>query len=327
MSRLLIGGRLFQSADFQKEEELERVVVENSNLIFGKDSVYLDIKRKVNSQKGDIASIPDGYVISFSGGRPKLYVIENEIASHDVYEDIGLQLWRFASSFNTGSRRLKSVLLEEIKSNPKATEAVSGLMEGHYPNFSELLDSVVFDSDYGFIVIIDETSEELNFVLRQLATQPDIIELKKYTSEDGEVVYQFSEFQEEIKASVSKGVRNIADVDTIVCPANKEGFGETFLGENRWYAIRMSPSIIPQIKYVAMYETAPISSVRWIGTVKTIRPYKDSGKFEVVLTDREQLPKPIKLTAEEGRRGIAPRSPRYTKLELIKKAQSIGDFL
>ncbi len=68
-------------AQNSKEEELERVVVENSHLIFGEDSVYLDIKRKVNSQKGDIASIPDGYVISFSSGRPKLYVIENEISS------------------------------------------------------------------------------------------------------------------------------------------------------------------------------------------------------------------------------------------------------
>ena len=305
MSRLLVEGRLFQSAEFSKEEELERVVVENSHLIFGEDSVYLDIKRKVNSQKGDIASIPDGYVISFSSGRPKLYVIENEISSHDVYEDIGLQLWRFASSFNTGSRRLKSVLLEEIKNNTKISEAVSALMQGHYPNFSELLDGVVFDNDYGFIVIIDETSEDLNFVLRQLATQPDIIELRKFTSLEGVVAYQFSEFQEEIKASVSKGVRNIADVDTIVCPANKEGFEETFLGENMWYAIRMSPSIIPQIKYVAMYETAPISSIRWIGTVKTIRPYKDSGKFQIILNTREQLPKPLKLTAEEGRRGVA----------------------
>ncbi len=56
-------------------------------------------------------------------------------------------------------------------------------MQGHYPNFSYLWDGVVFDNDYGFIVIIDEKiSEDLNFVLRQLATQPDIIELRKFTS-------------------------------------------------------------------------------------------------------------------------------------------------
>jgi hypothetical protein len=322
-----MGGKLFQSANFSKEEELERVVVENYQLIFGEESVYLDIKRKVKSEKADIVSIPDGYVISFSGGPPKLYVIENEIASHDVYKDIGLQLWRFASSFKTGSQELKSTLLREIKSNPNTSERASELMKGLYPNFSELLDDVIFKNDYGFIVVIDEVSEDLNFVLRQLATQPDIIELRKYISGDGQVAYQFSEFQEEVKTSVSREVRSIADVDTIVCPANKEGFDETFLGENRWYAIRMSPSMIPQIKYLAMYETAPVSSIRWIGTIKTIRPYKNTGKFEIILIDREQLAEPLKLTPEEGRKGIAPRNPRYTKLELIRRARRIGDCI
>ena len=329
MTKLLIGSALFKQAKFGGEPELERVVVKNSKLIFGDKTVYFDVKKRVSSPKGDILSIPDGYVLNFQESRPRLWIIENEISTHDAFKDIGVQLWKFANSFRQGSRKVKNFLLEEIKNNNEINKKVSELMkESRFPNFSELLDFVVFDQEYGFIVVIDERTEDLDFVFKQLAKQPEVIEIKKYvnTSNPNEVVFRFSEFQEEIKEAITKQVKNISDVDTIVCPANEEGFKSVFLDENRWYAIRMSPSIISQIKYIAMYETAPVSAIRWIGFVQDIRPYKDTGKYEVVLSERKKLDKPLKLSKDEGKKGIAPRGPRYTKMEFIQKARKLSDI-
>src|SRR5712692_130456 len=48
------------------------------------------------------------------------------------------------------------------------------------------------------------------------------------------------------------------EIDTIVVPAKEEGFQETFLGEHRWYAVRIHGSVRPQIKYIAAYQIAPV---------------------------------------------------------------------
>jgi len=117
-----------------------------------------------------------------------------------------------------------------------------------------------------------------------------------------------------------------AEVDTIVCPARPEGFKEVFLAQNRWYAIRMSAAMIPQIKYVAMYETKPYSGIRWIGYVQNIKPFVDSDKFEIILSEKEKLDNPLRLTPEESKKGVAPQGPRYTKMGLIKKAKKLSDI-
>lgn len=329
MSKLLINNRLFKLVKFTSEKELERVVVKNYALIFGDKTVYFDIKKRVKSKKGGLLSIPDGYLISFAEEKPKLYVIENEISSHDAYKDIGIQLWKFVSSFKERQMAVKKFLSQEINSNKSINEKINKfLIDTSFPNISELLDFIIFDQSYGFIVVIDEETEDLDLVLNQLANPPEVIEIKKYIAEDNpkEITYRFSEFLEEIKGSMT-GRINISDIDTIVCPAREEGFKETFLGENRWYAIRISPSVIPQIKYIAMYETAPVSAIRWIGVVSSIKPYKDTGKYEIKITEKRKLPKELKLTPEEGKRGVAPQAPRYTQKKLIDKAKKLRDIV
>ncbi len=41
--------------------------------------------------------------------------------------------------------------------------------------------------------------------------------------------------------------------DTIIVPAQKDGFDETFLGEDCWYAIRIAGGMLDKIKYIAAY--------------------------------------------------------------------------
>jgi len=79
--------------------------------------------------------------------------------------------------------------------------------------------------------------------------------------------------------------RKRGEYDTIVCPAHQDGFKKEFLGKNRWYAIRISKSVIPRLKYVALYITAPTSKITHYGRIRAIKPWRDSGKYIVLLRE------------------------------------------
>ena len=78
--------------DYQNEIELERMIVEHSKEIFGKNTYYFDIKKKITGKSG-FGTIPDGYVIDFD--RKKIYVLEVELIKHDLRKHIIPQIMSF----------------------------------------------------------------------------------------------------------------------------------------------------------------------------------------------------------------------------------------
>jgi len=326
MPKILFNSRLHELVDFVNEEELERTVVDLNDAIFGDKTVYFDVKRKVKSKKGQLGAIPDGYIISLVGNSLKLFIVENEISEHDELA-IGQQIMKYQATFKEGQYKTKRVLQQEAKSNESVRKALETLVkETSFPNASELLDEVVFRQQPGYVVVIDAASERLREVLKTLKSPPEVIEISKYVL-GNQTMYYVSDFEfARLGESTSKKVKTLGEVDTVVCPARPSGFKKVFMAQNRWYAIRMSSAMIPQIKYIAMYEIKPYSGIRWIGYVRDIRPFEDTGKYDIILRDKERLENPLRLTPEEGKRGVAPRAPRYTKMELIKKAKKLIDI-
>jgi len=328
MSKIIRSDEVYLSSKFINEKELEDEVLKNYESIFGKNTIYFLSNKRFGSKENNLLGIPDAFLINFSETNPKLYVIENELSTHDAYKHIGLQLWKFITLFKKGSRELKTFLLKKLKEKDINKKANKLLINSNFPNLSELLDYIIFDNQFSFIVVIDRATDELNSVLKELARTPDVIEFKKYvnTNNKKDVIYRFSEFQEDIKESLTKKIRDMSEMDTIVCAANEDGFKEVFLGENQWYAIRISSSMIPQLKYIAMYETAPISSIRYYGLIKEIKPYKDTGKYIVYLSERRKIG-PIKSTPQERKAGkYVPQGPTYTKFGLLKKGKTLKDI-
>ena len=72
--------------------------------------------------------------------------------------------------------------------------------------------------------------------------------------------------------------------DTVVVPAQKEGFERVFLGEDRWRAIRVSGGMLRSIKYVAAYQVQPVSAVTHYAPVERIEPYGEEGKYQLVFS-------------------------------------------
>jgi len=112
--------------------------------------------------------------------------------------------------------------------------------------------------------------------------------------------------------------------DTIVVPAQAEGFNDVFLGERCWYAIRIGGGMISKIKYIAAYQTAPISAITHYAPVERIEPYGDEGKYRVVFAEpAKTLPKTISL-------GDMPvgsmQGCRYTSLTKLLRAKQVSEL-
>ena len=105
-------------------------------------------------------------------------------------------------------------------------------------------------------------------------------------------------------------------------PAQKDGFEEVFLGENAWYAIRISGGMLDKIKYIAGYQTAPISAITYYAEVKSIETYGEEGKYKVNFKEGAQkLDTPIKL--ETGAMGL--QSARYTNFKKLLTAKCLSE--
>ncbi len=318
--KISVSGSKYELMKFNSEAELEEVVIKFSTDIFGEKSIYLDIKKRVKHPNNSFVNIPDAYVIDFRD-EPKLWVVENELSTHDSFRHIGVQMLQFASQFTEGSFEVKTLLLDAIDESSELTKKVELLLKnGKYPNISEALDCAVYKNEFGFAIVIDEITEDLSRVTRELARQPELLQLQKYVSGE-DVAYVYDELLKEVDEAKSAWVQEINDIDTMVAPAKAEGHKKAFLEQKAWWAVRISPTVIPRLKYLAMYEVRPVSAIRWVGKIQTIKPYEDTGKYKIYLSEIYEI-KPIKLGDPKN----APYSPRYTSYELLQKAKTLGDL-
>jgi hypothetical protein len=121
----------------------------------------------------------------------------------------------------------------------------------------------------------------------------------------------------------SPGIEKRELLDTIVVPAQQEGFDEVFLGENCWYAIRISGGMLSKIKYIAAYRTQPESKVTHYAPVARIEPYGEEGKFKLFFAEPAKPVGPIPFgDAPQG----SMQGPRYTSFDKLTKAQKLTDL-
>jgi len=117
---------------------------------------------------------------------------------------------------------------------------------------------------------------------------------------------------------------NIYKSDTIIVPAQKDGFEKVFLGEDCWYAIRISGGMLDSIKYVAAYQTQPTSAITHYAPVSRIEPYGEGGKYKLVFSEKAKPIGPIPFAdAHQG----AMQGPRYTTFLKLQTAKRLTELL
>ncbi len=266
-----------------------------------------------------------------------LYVIENEIISHDPFKHVGIQLLKFATSFVEGKLTVRNFLMNEITKNSnllnKLEKACSGSI---FRNIDNYLDAALC-KDFKAIVVIDEARPELHNVLEKIRADISVIELKAYINDTGEFFYQFGTLYDELDEDIvtcQKLTDNSVEAleikrnrrarcDTIVVPVREEGLKKVFLGEHRWYAIRIGAAMKDKIKFIASYEKSPISAITHLARVKGIRPYKDTGKYEVLFEAPAETIPPVKLQDSN----MSPQGPVYVEQDKLINAKSLDELL
>jgi hypothetical protein len=171
-----------------EEREFHPMIKEHSKEIFGQDSIYFDVKHKLKS-KAKIGSIPDAYVVCLS--KPYTwYIVENELASHRVYEHIVPQISKFISGIENfrSQREVRDVLYDMITRDRIVKARVEKKI---YPEeIHHFLTSILLKPPK-IAIIINEVTDEVREASKHLKKLGDtkVVEFKTYVREGAESVH------------------------------------------------------------------------------------------------------------------------------------------
>ncbi len=321
---------LYQSVEYANEKDFESAISYVQNDLFGPDRFYLDVKKKIGRKN---KNIPDGYLLDLSGAEPRLYVVENELASHDALKHIAVQILEFSLSFEDEPLKVKEILYEAIRSSKDHTSKCEKFAEeNEFCNLDRLLEYLV-KAPFLALVIIDEVPDRLEKVLAgKFKFGVEILTLSRYENDAGDRLYHFEPFLADVKADLdaikdkTRESRRIdqSELDTVVVPARQEGFEKVFLKEDQWHEIRLHASMHSLIKYIAVYQVAPVSAITYIAPVKSIEPWGESGKYVVNFTEPA---KKIRSIPRKKNGRVKPLyNLRYTMRERLMGAKTLDDI-
>lgn len=111
-------------------------------------------------------------------------------------------------------------------------------------------------------------------------------------------------------------------MDTIVVPATPAGFREVFVGKRIWPGVRLSDQMRSDLKYVAVYQTKPVSAITHYARICNIRPSEKVGRYDIILDANLIELESIPFTTRDL---AAVQSPRYTNLSIMLKATCLSD--
>jgi hypothetical protein len=331
---IYLNGKSYQSDPYETEDKLEKDVWDLRHQIFGNNRLYFEFKKKIGA-KGKIRNIPDGYLIDLTSSiNPKIFIVENELAIHGL-KHIAVQVLEFSLSFETSKQKIKGFLREAILADSNYKTIIEEYIRTYsFQNIDFFLDKVFYSgnpSDINIIVVIDQLDEELEKALKEKFKFPiEILVLERFKSEKGEKAFYFEPFLFDLiqyKDNSDKLITSNTDfelVNTIVIPAQEEGFNTVFLGEDRWYSIRIHSSMIDKIKYIAAYQVAPESAITYYAEVDKIEIWQNSNKYVVFFKDKaKKLPNPVKLIPNGKVKAL--QNSRYTVLDKILKAKNLDE--
>jgi len=153
-------GTRYVEHKFALEAEFEAEVVRVQKTIFGKDTLYIDAKKKIGSTALG-SSIPDGFLFDMSDpDNFEFYLVELELESHDFYQHIFPQITKFFA-FYRNSKRQKE-LVEKLFTTIDADATLKRQFKkylGDQEIFKFLSDLI--DSSQNILLVIDGAKPEL----------------------------------------------------------------------------------------------------------------------------------------------------------------------
>ena len=161
-TKIFSENNKYEEVKFTYEADFEKELKENHKLVFGEDTIYYDIKKKLGDRICD--------AIVFNPKTKKVFIVEAELFTHSLYGHIIPQITGFFNAMKDEQTRHK--LKYDID------------WKEHKLNIIEALDK----SDYDIIVVIDRITFEIK------ETKKNISELIKNFAKHKKNEIVFKEF-------------------------------------------------------------------------------------------------------------------------------------
>lgn len=216
MSIIGSSGKRYSEFKFANEKELEDEVSRTSKLLFGKNTIYINAKKKIES-KSLGGSVPDGFFFDFSDSTdPQFYIAEVELAGHSFYNHIFPQITKFFAFFK--NTKMQKSLVDKLFSVINTDEGLRNEFKKHLGSLEiyKFLSDVV-ESSQNILLVVDGPIHELTEIMD---TYTDTwgkmvkhIEIRKYTS-DSEAIYTITpdfETLQYVEASTEPDVEEIGE--------------------------------------------------------------------------------------------------------------------
>ena len=145
---------------YPKEEDIEKDVIQNSQLFFGEKSLFIDAKRKIDS-KFIGATIPDGFLFDFSEpDNPEFYIVEVELSSHDFFKHIFPQITKFFAFFK--NQQSQSELIDKLFSTINSDNILKREFKKNIGE-KEIYKSIkdIVENSQNILLVIDDEKDEL----------------------------------------------------------------------------------------------------------------------------------------------------------------------
>ena len=187
---ILDGIRYLRYAP-KSESEFERMVVENAAEIFGKDAVYLDIKKNLDNELGK-ARRPDGFVLNLVDD--SFYIVEVELSTHSTYGHIDPQINGFLQAVdNWDTRRklatiMKNYIEKDVFLLKKVRDHIGAKAELREYFLDKIVEPIHKSEQPNTVIVIDSIKDELKTAMRHRVPKPKIIEVAIYARDGAESV-------------------------------------------------------------------------------------------------------------------------------------------
>jgi len=186
---LLKDGVKYLLYSYISEEELQHMVIEHYKDIFGMSALLFD-PQTMRTQIG-IEARNDGIILSLD--QNKWYILEVELAKHQLHEHIIPQITKFSIAYEeTGTRRkIIDTLYRTIRQDAERTAMIqTQKIEDLHKTLSDLI-----DTEPTIAIIIDRETSELDLICKKLPFPTKTIEFKTYIRENIGVGVHIHEFQ------------------------------------------------------------------------------------------------------------------------------------
>ncbi|XVJ68000.1 MAG: hypothetical protein HEQ40_18145 [Lacibacter sp.] len=188
---LIFKNTKFIKSPFDSEAELEQVIIDNYEYLFGPTSFYLP-KAKIKTADG-AGTIPDGFAIDI--GQRKWYLVEAELIHHSVWNHIAPQVTKqlLASQQQITKRILIDLSVNQYKSDPYTKEKFDDLSIAEI-NVRQVVGDIL-ETDPIIGVPIDGVTNDLKDWARTLKYKVKLWVVSKFVEMNklDNIVYEFPE--------------------------------------------------------------------------------------------------------------------------------------